>query len=149
MILGITIMYINVVNAPEWDVLISNRLCNNGVCTWFIKSGSYSVWGNFCILHCVGFIFFQPLTLWQRALNTSLWSLISTQAGFKAAISSSSDCFSSSKTSHWMIRSSSSSFRKLFIKSSMFNPAMKQFYIHIYCLLALCGRQLPIAFIAL
>lgn len=48
----------NVVNAPEWDVLISNRLCNNGVCTWFIKSGSYSVWGNFCILHCVGFIFF-------------------------------------------------------------------------------------------
>lgn len=149
MILGITIMY-NVVNAPEWDVLISNRLCNNGVCTWFIKSGSYIVSGGISV-YCIvlGLFFFQPLTLWQRALNTSLWSLISTQAGFKAAISSSSDCFSSSKTSHWMIRSSSSSFRKLFIKSSMFNPAMKQFYIHIYCLLALCGRQLPIAFIAL
>lgn len=65
-------------------------------------------------------------TLWNTALKTSLWLLISTQPGVSFTISSSSDCFSSSNTSHWMITFSSSILRRSETRSNIPNPWNKQ-----------------------
>lgn len=65
-------------------------------------------------------------TLWNTALKTSLWLLISTHPGVSFTISSSSACFSSSNTSHWMINFSSSILRRSAIRSNIPNPWNKQ-----------------------
>lgn len=65
-------------------------------------------------------------TLWYTALKTSRWLLISTQPGVNLTISSSSDCFSSSNTSHWMITFSSSILRRSATRSNIPNPWNKQ-----------------------